>query len=107
MVMDLGLVAVTAAGQVITHSLTYNASITTWELRFCGNGDNVIFHNGALLSEEGVELVPPSDVWDFLGVWLDILEALRTGGKSDFELASVLPAMNFLQRAADAIGAGR
>ncbi len=107
MAMDVGLVAVTDSDQVISHSLSYNASISNWQLRFIGTGDNVLFRNGALMDEEGHEIVPQTDVFDFIGVWSDVLEALATGGEGDFALASVMPAMALLQRAADSIGPRR
>ena len=106
MAMDVGLVARTDAGHVITHSLSFNASVLRWELRFSANQDNVVFRNGALVDEEGHEIVPPTDVLDFSGVWADMLSSLATGEQSDFELRSMLPAMAVLQRAADSIGRG-
>ena len=103
MALDIGLVALTDLGQVITQSLSYNASVLHWELRFMGDRANLVFRNGALLDERGAEIVPEAPILDFRGIWSDVLYALMTGEASAFDLESIIPSMRVLQGAEDAM----
>jgi len=96
MVMDLSLGFSCDDDVVVSHSLTYNSDHLLWELRFIGRQVTVVFRNGALLDEEGRELVPEHSIRDLGTQDEEILDALATGSPCSFDIDSVLPTYRVL-----------
>jgi 2-hydroxy-4-carboxymuconate semialdehyde hemiacetal dehydrogenase len=98
MTMDLSLTFRSARRQIVTHSLTYNAGNEIWELRFVTDEDLLTFKGGALLDSEGMEIAPAVDWSDLRPQNQDMLAAIRGESETDYQIASVLPAMRVLQQ---------
>ncbi|MGF1616514.1 MAG: Gfo/Idh/MocA family protein [Acidimicrobiia bacterium] len=96
MVMDLSLGFSCGDDVVVSHGLTYNSDRLLWELRFIGRRDSVIFRNGALLDEEGREIVPQHSIRDLEAQDAEILRALVTGDPCSFDIDNVMPAYRLL-----------
>jgi hypothetical protein len=105
--MDLGLVARTETGQVITQTLSYNTSVLHWELRFMGDRESLLYRDGALFDDAGSQIVPPAALLDLRGVWADVVSGLAGGTATDFDLRSILPVMHLLQAADEAMESNR
>jgi 2-hydroxy-4-carboxymuconate semialdehyde hemiacetal dehydrogenase len=99
MALDVGVQMLTAAGQLVTQSLSYNVEQPTWRLQFIGHEDVLTFDNGRLTNEAGQELVGPTDLADLNVQDGELLHAFRTGESCEYELAAVLPTMEVLGRA--------
>jgi 2-hydroxy-4-carboxymuconate semialdehyde hemiacetal dehydrogenase len=99
MVLDVGVQMLTAEGELITHSLSYNVEEPVWQLQFIGHEDVLTFRNGRLTSEAGEEVVPESPTSDLTVQDGEILHAFRTGERCEYELGAVLPTMEVLGRA--------
>jgi hypothetical protein len=98
MTMDLSLAFRSSSRQIVTHCLTYNAGNEVWELRFVADEDLLTFRGGGLLDSEGKEIVAAMDWSDLRPQDQDMLAAIRGESESDYEIASVLPAMRVLQQ---------
>ena len=98
MTMDLSLSFRSAARQIITHSLTYNAGSEVWELRFIADENVLTFKGGALLDEEGREVAPAVEWSDLRPQDADMVATIRGERESDYSIDSVLPAMRVLQQ---------
>jgi len=99
MVLDVGVQMLTAGGELITHSLSYNVEEPVWQLQFIGHEDVLTFRNGRLTSEAGEEVVPESPTSDLTVQDGELLHAFRTGERCEYELGAVLPTMEVLGRA--------
>jgi 2-hydroxy-4-carboxymuconate semialdehyde hemiacetal dehydrogenase len=101
MVLDVGLQMVTADGELITQSLSYNLEHAIWRLQFIGHEDVLTFEDGRLTNEAGQELVPQTPVVELTVQNRELLHAFRSGEKCEYELQAVLPTMQVLHRAQD------
>jgi 2-hydroxy-4-carboxymuconate semialdehyde hemiacetal dehydrogenase len=99
MAMDLVVQFRTAAEQLVTHSLTYNTEAFCWELRFMGDEETLTYHNGQLLNEKNVQVIPESYWVDLVQQNLEMLTSISEGSPSEFDVESVLPAMKVLDQA--------
>jgi len=99
MVLDVGVQMLTAGGELITHSLSYNVEEPVWQLQFIGHEDVLTFRNGRLTNEAGEEVVPELPTSDLTIQDGELLHALRSGERCEYELAAVLPTMEALGRA--------
>jgi 2-hydroxy-4-carboxymuconate semialdehyde hemiacetal dehydrogenase len=99
MTMDLSVSFRTPARQVVTHTLTYNTAREVWLTRFVGDEALLIYQDGALLDDEGREVIPAMDWSDLRPQDQDMLAAIRGEAESDYSIESVLPAMRVLQDA--------
>ena len=82
---------------IASHSLTYNASAVSWQMRFCGGGGDYRFDTGKLFGTGGEVLVDGASIRDLTFQNAQILEGLRSGRPTDFEARNVLPAMRALR----------
>jgi 2-hydroxy-4-carboxymuconate semialdehyde hemiacetal dehydrogenase len=98
MTMDLSLTFRSASRQIVTHSLTYNAENEVWELRFVADEGLLTFRGGALLDGAGNEIAAAVEWSDLRPQNQDMLAAIRGEQESEYEIASVLPAMRVLQQ---------
>jgi 2-hydroxy-4-carboxymuconate semialdehyde hemiacetal dehydrogenase len=103
MSMDVAIHFRTSAQQVVAHSLTYNTEQFCWELRFIGDEDTLTFRNGQLLNEKGESVVSPTSFLDLTAQNLQMLATLAEGAPSDYDISSVLAAMQVLETAAESI----
>jgi 2-hydroxy-4-carboxymuconate semialdehyde hemiacetal dehydrogenase len=99
MAMDVSVQLCTARRQLVTQALTYNTEKLDWWLRFVGNEDVLTFCNGRLLDEHESQIGPASDPLDLTAQNRAILTSLNAKEPSDFDLDSMLPAMEVLHRA--------
>jgi 2-hydroxy-4-carboxymuconate semialdehyde hemiacetal dehydrogenase len=99
MALDAGLQMVTANGELITHSLSYNVEQPVWQLQFIGHEDVLTFRDGRLTNEAGQELVPDSPLADLTSQNCEILHAFGSGEKCEYDLPAVLATMELLGRA--------
>jgi 2-hydroxy-4-carboxymuconate semialdehyde hemiacetal dehydrogenase len=99
MALDVGVQLQTAAGQLITHSLSYNVQQPVWRLQFIGHEDVLTFDDGRLTNEAGQELVSAHALNDLTVQNREIVHAFRTGEKCEYDLTSLLPTMEVLGRA--------
>jgi 2-hydroxy-4-carboxymuconate semialdehyde hemiacetal dehydrogenase len=97
--LDVGVQLLTAGSQLITHALSYNVERPQWQLQFIGHEDVLTFDDGRLTNEAGQELVPAVPTSDLAVQNREILAAFRTRQPSEFDLATVLPTMEVLDRA--------
>ncbi len=81
---------------IASHSLTYNASALSWQLRFCGNRGDYLFDTGRLYGTGGELLVEGASIRDLSDQNAQILEGLRSGTPTDFEASEVLATMRAL-----------
>ena len=101
MVLDAGIQMVTAGGQLITHSLSYNVEQAIWRLQFIGHEDVLTFQDGRLTNEAGQELVPETPTADLRVQNRELLRAFRSGERCEYELWAVLATIEVLGRAQD------
>lgn len=99
MALDLGMQYTTAAGTLVTHSLSYNVEHSAWRLQFIGHEDVLTFDHGRLTNEAGEELAPEHRSTDCTSQDQTILHALETGEACDYDLSQALATMEVLQRA--------
>jgi 2-hydroxy-4-carboxymuconate semialdehyde hemiacetal dehydrogenase len=99
MALDVGVQMVTAGGELITQALTYNVEHFSWRLQFIGHNDVLTYDGGRLTNEAGEVLVPETALDDLLVQNRALLHAWHSGEKCDYDLASVLPTMEVLERA--------
>jgi 2-hydroxy-4-carboxymuconate semialdehyde hemiacetal dehydrogenase len=99
MALDVGVQMVTAGGELVTHSLSYNVEHALWELQFIGHEDVLTFQNGRLTNEAGDVLVPKTLVVELTIQNGELLHAFRSGDKSEYDLSSVLATMEVLGHA--------
>lgn len=81
---------------IASHSLTYNASALTWQMRFCGSQGDYLFDAGKLFGTGGELLVEGASIRDLSFQNAQILEGLRSGRPTDFEASDVLATMRAL-----------
>ena len=86
MVLDVGVQMVTAAGTLITQSLSYNIEHGVQRLQFIGHEDVLTFQDGRLTNEAGEDLVPDPRMNDLSVQDAELLHAFRTGARCEFEL---------------------
>ena len=98
MVLDVGIQMVTAGGELITQSLSYNVEQPVWQLQFIGHEDVLTFRDGRLTNEAGQELVPETNLVDLRIQNRELLQAYH-GGESEYELRRVMATMEALDRA--------
>jgi 2-hydroxy-4-carboxymuconate semialdehyde hemiacetal dehydrogenase len=101
MALDVGIQMVTAGGELITHALTYNTEQPVWRLQFIGHEDALTFENGRLTNEAGAELVPEMPTNDLRVQNRELLHALLSCEKCEYDLPGVLATMEVLGRAQD------
>ena len=101
MALDVGVQMVTAGGELITQSLSYNVEQRVWRLQFIGHEDVLTFQDGRLTNEAGEELVPETPVVDLTVQNRELLQAFRSGERCEYELPAVLATMEVLGRAQD------
>ena len=99
MAMDVSIHFRTEARQLVTQALTYNADELCWELRFFGDEEVLTFRNGRLFNEKKEDVVPQASWLDLIPQNRQMLAAIREGDPSDYDIESVLPAMEVLQQA--------
>lgn len=99
MTLDVGVQMVTAGGELITQSLSYNVEQPVWRLQFIGHEDVLTFQDGRLTNEAGQELVPETPVVDLTVQSGELLHAFRSGEKCEYDLPAVLTTMQVLDRA--------
>jgi 2-hydroxy-4-carboxymuconate semialdehyde hemiacetal dehydrogenase len=99
MVMDAVLQFSSPKRQLVTNSLTYNTEQFCWEVRFIGSDKSLTYLNGNLLDEGGRQVLPTSSWIDLIPQNENILESLAQGVPSDYDVRSVLPAMQVLHQA--------
>lgn len=99
MVLDLGVQLTAADGTLITQSLTYNVEHSAWRLQFIGHDDVLTFDQGRLTNEAGEELSSEPASVDCMNQDREILDSWRAGSATEYDLASVLPTMEVLERA--------
>jgi 2-hydroxy-4-carboxymuconate semialdehyde hemiacetal dehydrogenase len=97
--LDVGVQMVTAGGELITQSLSYNVEQGVWQLQFICREDVLTFQDGRLTNEAGQELVPETPLAELTVQNGELLHAFRSGEKCEYDLASVLPTMEVLGRA--------
>ena len=81
---------------IASHSLTYNASALSWQMRFCGTHGDYLFDSGKLFGTGGELLVEGASIRDLGFQDAQILDGLRSGQPTDFEVRDVLPTMRAL-----------
>ena len=81
---------------IASHSLTYNASALSWQMRFCGTHGDYLFDSGKLFGTGGELLVEGASIRDLGFQDAQILDGLRSGQTTDFEARDVLPTMRAL-----------
>ena len=81
---------------IASHSLTYNASALSWQMRFCGTHGDYLFDSGKLFGTGGELLVEGASIRDLGFQDSQILDGLRSGQPTDFEARDVLPTMRAL-----------
>lgn len=99
MALDVGVQMVAAGGALITQALTYNVEHFSWRLQFIGHDDVLTYDGGQLANEAGEVLVAETPLDDLLVQNQALLHAWQSGEKCDYDLASVLPTMEVLERA--------
>jgi 2-hydroxy-4-carboxymuconate semialdehyde hemiacetal dehydrogenase len=99
MVLDVGVQLTTSRGELVTQSLSYNVERLSLWLQFIGHEKVLTFIDGRLVNEAGETLVPETSLIELLVQNRELLHSFRTGEKSEFDLASVLPTMEVLSRA--------
>ena len=99
MALDVGVQLVTAGGELITQSLSYNVEQSVWQLQFIGYEDVLTFQDGRLTNEVGQKLVPETPIVDLTVQNRELLHAFRSGEKCEYELPAVLATMEVLGRA--------
>jgi len=87
---------------IASHSLTYNASALTWQMRFCGSQGDYLFDTGRLFGTGGELLVEGASIRDLTFQNAQILQGLRTGESTDFEARDVLATMRALRQLEEA-----
>ena len=101
MALDVGIQMMTAGGELITQSLTYNTEQPVWRLQFIGHEDVLTFENGRLTNEAGAELVPEAPTNDLTVQNRELIHAFLSGEKCEYDLPGVLATMEVLGRAQD------
>ena len=101
MPLDVGVQMVTAGGELITQSLSYNVEQSVWQLQFIGHEDVLTFQDGRLTNEAGQELMPETPVVQLTVQNRELLHAFRSGEKCEYDLLDVLATMEVLGRAQD------
>jgi len=99
MALDVGVQMVTAGGELVTQSLSYNVEQSVWRLQFIGHEDVLTFQDGRLTNEMGQELVPETPVVELTVQNRELLHAYHNGEKCEYELSAVLTTMEVLGRA--------
>ena len=107
MALDLGLQMVTAEGVLVTQSLSYNVEQAVWRLQFIGHEDMLTFQDGRLTNEAGHELVPETPVVELTAQNRELLHAVHSGERCEYELLAVLATMEVLGRAQDCAEGGQ
>jgi 2-hydroxy-4-carboxymuconate semialdehyde hemiacetal dehydrogenase len=82
---------------IASHSLTYNASALTWQMRFCGSRGDYLFDAGRLYGTGGELLVEGASIRDLSFQNAQILHGLRSGSSTDFEARDVLATMRAMR----------
>jgi 2-hydroxy-4-carboxymuconate semialdehyde hemiacetal dehydrogenase len=101
MTLDVGVQMVTAGGELITQSLSYNVEQGVWRLQFIGHEDVLTFQDGRLTNEAGQELAAETSVVDLTVQNRELLHSFRSGDPCEYELSSMLATMEVLGRAQD------
>jgi 2-hydroxy-4-carboxymuconate semialdehyde hemiacetal dehydrogenase len=99
MALDVGVQMITAGGELITQSLSYNVEQAVWKLQFIGHEDVLTFEDGKLTNEAGEVLVPQTPLADLTVQNRELLHAFRSGEKCEYDLLNVLATMEVLGRA--------
>jgi 2-hydroxy-4-carboxymuconate semialdehyde hemiacetal dehydrogenase len=99
MALDVGVQMVTAGGELVTQSLSYNVEQPVWRLQFIGHEDVLTFHDGRLTNEAGEELVRETPTSDLTVQNRELLHAFCSGEKCEYDLQDVLATMEVLGRA--------
>ncbi len=87
---------------IASHSLTYNASALSWQMRFCGSQGDYLFDTGTLLGTGGELIVEGASIRDLTFQNTQILKGLRSGEPTDFEARDVLSVMRALTQIEEA-----
>lgn len=87
---------------IASHSLTYNASALTWQMRFCGSQGDYLFDTGRLFGTGGELLVEGASIRDLTFQNSQILQGLRAGEPTDFKARDVLATMRALRQLEEA-----
>jgi 2-hydroxy-4-carboxymuconate semialdehyde hemiacetal dehydrogenase len=87
---------------IACHSLTYNASALSWQMRFCGLRGDYLFDGGTLYGTAGEVLVEGASIRDLTFQNSQILQGLRAGESTDFEARDVLATMRALRQLEEA-----
>lgn len=96
MTMDICLSFAVEGPCIASHSLTYNASTLSWQMRFCGDEGDYLFDNGMLIGTAGEVLIEGASIRDLTFQNAQILHGLRSESATDFDATDVLPAMTAL-----------
>jgi 2-hydroxy-4-carboxymuconate semialdehyde hemiacetal dehydrogenase len=96
MTMDIALSFAIEGTCIASHSLTYNASALSWQMRFCGTQGDYLFDTGTLIGTGGQVLVDGASIRDLEFQNSQILQGLRSGAATDFDARDVLPTMRAL-----------
>jgi 2-hydroxy-4-carboxymuconate semialdehyde hemiacetal dehydrogenase len=107
MALDVGLQLVTAGGELITQSLSYNVEQPVQRLQFIGSEDVLTFEDGRLTNEAGQELAPATPVVELTVQNRELLHAFRTGEACEYDLPAVLATMEVLGRAQASADGGK
>jgi 2-hydroxy-4-carboxymuconate semialdehyde hemiacetal dehydrogenase len=99
MTLDVGVQMVAAGGELITQALSYNTERPVRRLQFIGHEDVLTWDDGRLTDEGGRDLVAATSATDLTVQDGEILRAFHTGAATDYDLASILPTMEVLDRA--------
>ena len=99
MTLDVGVQLVTAGGELITQSLSYNVERQNLRLEFFGHEDVLTFQDNRLTDEAGHELVAQTRDGDLTVQNRELLESFRSGEKCEYDLSAVLATMEVLGRA--------
>jgi 2-hydroxy-4-carboxymuconate semialdehyde hemiacetal dehydrogenase len=104
MTMDLALGFKTETSQLVTHVLTYNSPVDFGEWRFVTDHDFLLVRDGVLEGSDGQSLVTGHEWWDLQVQDDAIVQAISSGEPSDFDVETVLPTMQVLQRCEELSG---
>jgi len=99
MATDVAIHFEAGQGTLVSQALSYNSEQFCWELRFLGAEESFTWRNGRLLNEKDEDVVPESSWLDMTMQNREMLNAIRTGGPSDFDIESMLPCMEVLHEA--------
>ena len=99
MIMDASVHFCTDKRQLVSNALTYNTGQFCWEVHFMGDEESLIYKNGRLSDEEGVQVIRESSWVDLVPQDKEMLESIAQGTPSEYDINTVLAPMKVLHQA--------